>query len=101
MFFGLYNSPATFQAYINDTCHDFINKGWLIIYMNDMLIHLPNNLTLHQKCTKQVFQYLQEQQLTLKLSECSLNSTNIEYLGLFIFPGSIKMDPVKLTTIKE
>ena len=49
MFFGLCNSPATFQAYMNHTFHDFINEGWLIIYMDDMLIHLSDDLVLHQE----------------------------------------------------
>ena len=39
MFFRLCNSLATFQAYMNHTFHDFIDEGWLIIYMDDMLIH--------------------------------------------------------------
>ena len=38
MFFGLYNSPATFQAMMNDIFADMIHKGWLHIYMDDMLI---------------------------------------------------------------
>uniref|UniRef100_A0A0W0GEG0 Reverse transcriptase-rnase h-integrase n=1 Tax=Moniliophthora roreri TaxID=221103 RepID=A0A0W0GEG0_MONRR len=28
MFFGLSNSPATFQAFMNDILSDFINEGW-------------------------------------------------------------------------
>jgi hypothetical protein len=40
MFFGLCNSPATFQAMMNDIFKDMLNKGWLIIYMDDILIYL-------------------------------------------------------------
>ena len=38
MFFGLCNSPATFQAMMNDIFADMIREGWLHIYMDDMLI---------------------------------------------------------------
>ena len=38
MFFGLCNSPATFQAMMNDIFADMICEGWLHIYMDDMLI---------------------------------------------------------------
>ena len=86
---------------MDHTFQDFINEGWLIIYMDDMLIHSSDNLTLHHEQTKQVLQHLQKQRLALKLSKCFSNSTEVEYLGLLIFPGSIKMDPVKLSTIKE
>jgi hypothetical protein len=39
MFFELCNSPATFQAMMNELFQDIINEGWLIIYIDDMLIH--------------------------------------------------------------
>ena len=38
MFFGLSNSPATFQRFMNDLFKDMIAEGWLIVYMDDMLI---------------------------------------------------------------
>ena len=101
MFFGLCNSLATFQAYMNHTFHDFINEGWLIIYMDDMLIHSSNNLALHQERTKHVLQHLHKEHLALKLSKCTFNMTKVEYLGLLISPGFIKMDPTKLEAIKN
>src|SRR5258708_13674021 len=39
MFFGLRNSPATFQAMMDDYFRDMINEVWLVIYMDDILIH--------------------------------------------------------------
>ena len=101
MFFGLCNSPATFQAYMNHTFHDFIDEGWLIIYMDNMLIHLSDDLVLHQERTKRVLERLHEQRLALKLSKCAFNTTEVEYLGLLISPGAIKMDPTKLDAIKN
>jgi hypothetical protein len=38
MFFGLCNSPATFQAYMNQTFQKEIAEGWMIVYMDDILI---------------------------------------------------------------
>ena len=101
MFFGLCNSLATFQAYMNHTFHNFINEGWLITYMDDMLIHSSDDLALYQERTKRVLERLCEQRLTLKLSKCTFNTTEIEYLRLLISPGAIKMDPTKLNAIKH
>ena len=50
MFFGLTNSPTTFQQFMNDSFHDIITEGWLVIYMNDLLIYSPN-FTLHEDQT--------------------------------------------------
>jgi hypothetical protein len=47
MFFGLTNSPATFQAMINDIFKDEIQEGWVSIYMDDILIHTDNNVVKH------------------------------------------------------
>ena len=86
---------------MNHIFQDFINEGWLIIYMDDMLIHSSNDLTLHQERTHHVLNHLQEQSLTLKLSKCAFNTTKVGYLRLLISPGSIKMDPTKLEAIKN
>ena len=45
MFFGLSNSPATFQRFMNDSFKDMIAEGWLIVYMDDMLITASNKQT--------------------------------------------------------
>ena len=38
MFFGLCNSPATFQKMMNEYFWDFLTEGWICIYMDDILI---------------------------------------------------------------
>ena len=38
MFFGLTNSPATFQTMMNDIFHDLILEGIVCIYLDDILI---------------------------------------------------------------
>ncbi len=38
MFFGLCNSPATFQTMMNDILQDFIDRGVVICYMDDILV---------------------------------------------------------------
>ncbi len=52
MFFGLTNSPATFQAMMNEIFRELITEGFVVVYLDDILIftetmeeHTPN----HQK----------------------------------------------------
>ena len=33
MFFSLCNSPATFQAMMNDYFRDYLDEGWVVIYI--------------------------------------------------------------------
>jgi len=39
MFFGLTNSPATFQTIMNTIFRDLIADGSITVYMDDMAIH--------------------------------------------------------------
>ena len=38
MFFGLTNSPATFQTMMNMIFANEMAQGWLTVYMDDMMI---------------------------------------------------------------
>ena len=46
MFFDLNNSSAIFQHFMNDSLWDMIAEGWLVIYIDDLLIFSPNK-TIH------------------------------------------------------
>jgi hypothetical protein len=100
MFFGLCNSPATFQALMDHLFGDFITKGWLIIYMNDLLIHSAGNAE-PQERTEKVLQRLQDNHLYLKLEKCTFAVPEVEYLGMVIKEEHIAMDLTKLTAIDE
>ena len=80
MFFGLCNSPLTFQAMMNDTLKDEIKEGFCIIYMDNILIFAKNKEDL--ECfTKQVLESLQKADLYLKPSKCEFCKMKIEYVS--------------------
>ena len=39
MFFGLTNSPATFQTMMNDIFHELIMEGVVVVYLDDIIIY--------------------------------------------------------------
>ena len=98
MFFRLTNSLAMFQWFINDSFRDMIAEGWLVIYMNDLLIFSPDEET-HCECTKCVLQRMTKLDLHLKLEKCHFATTKVEYLGMIVKPRQLTMDPVKLDGI--
>ena len=55
MFFGLCNSPATFQMMMNNILHPFINCNEAICYMDNILIHSAS-LADHQRITQEILQ---------------------------------------------
>jgi hypothetical protein len=38
MFFGLTNSPATFQAMMDDILHILLDRGTVVVYIDNILI---------------------------------------------------------------
>jgi hypothetical protein len=48
MYFGMTNSPATFQALMNSVFTDLIAKGEVAVYMDDILIYTAELLHHHK-----------------------------------------------------
>ena len=69
MFFGMCNSPATFQSMMDVTFKDLIDKGIIIIYMDDLFL-FTKDLMLLEENTKRVLQRLLENDLYLKPRKC-------------------------------
>lgn len=100
MFFGLCNSPATFQAFMDEIFRMEITANLIIVYMDDILIFSPTLEGL-RKTMRDVLNRLRDNDLYLKPEKCSFEQEQVEYLGLIITPDHIAMDPVKLAGIAE
>src|ERR1700679_929796 len=98
MFFRLTKPPATFQSMMNHLFRELINEGYVTIYMDDILIHTPDDRTLHRRVVNDVLQILANNDLYLKPQKCVFKVMEVEYLGVVIRADSIAMDPVKVPT---
>jgi hypothetical protein len=74
MFFGLTNSPATFQTMMDAIFREEIASGDIIIYMDDILIATTGSLDHHRNMVAHILSKLREHDLFLKLE--SVISTN-------------------------
>jgi len=98
MFFGMTNLPATFQSMMNDYFTDMIAQGWVLIYIDNILIFSKDPKD-HER-TVQVLRQLRENDLFLKPEKCIFNATEVEYIGFIMKPNEISMNLTKLTGIK-
>ena len=73
MFVGFCNAPPTFQAFMNHIFTNMLQEKWLKIYMDDLGIHIKDDVTLYHEHTQQVLQCLHEHGLSIKLSKCVTN----------------------------
>jgi len=100
MFFGMTNSPATFQTMMNDIFQNLIVEGIIVVYLDDILIFTRTEEE-HTKTIRRVLQVLQENKLFLCLEKCEFCKKRIEYLGLVILENKVSMNPVKVTEVRE
>jgi Reverse transcriptase (RNA-dependent DNA polymerase) len=98
MTFGLCNAPTTFQTFMNNIFKDLIDTGQVVIYLDDILV-FTHTTTQLDKLTRQVLEHLECYDLFLKPEKCFFDHTSIEYLGVIITEGQVKMDPAKIDGI--
>ena len=102
MFFGLTNSPATFQMMMNEIYKDTIEKheklGTTIrVYMDDIRIATRTNLLDHTNVVKDILKVAMNYNLYFKLEKCTFHSPSLDYLGVILEKGVTCMDPVKIS----
>jgi hypothetical protein len=106
MFFGLTNSPSTFQEMMNVIYKEVIEKhvarGTIIrIYMDDIAIATSGTRQDHINAVHDVLKVAEQHDLYFKLSKCTFHASSIDYLGVIIEKGMTCMDPVKIAGIKN
>ena len=109
MFFGLTNSPATFQMMMNTIFRKEVAKGWLSVYMDDIAIHSKKrpmeteeqHRQRHKLYVHHVLDKLEKHDLYLKPEKCAFEKDEIDYLGVIIGNGIVKMDPTKLKGVAD
>ena len=69
MFFGLTNSPATFQALMNAIFADLIAEGKVAVYLDDILIW-SSDLPEPRRIVHEVLRRLEEHDLYLRPEKC-------------------------------
>jgi len=69
IYFGLMNSPATFQVMMNDLFWDLINKGDTATFINDILVATDIEKG-HDKLVEEVLKRLEKNDLFVKPEKC-------------------------------
>src|SRR5438034_10306610 len=97
--FGLINTPATFQSYINYALYDLVND-FCIVYLDNILVFSKSKKE-YQKHLELVIKYLYHTELYTNPKKCDFFQSKIKYLGFIINKNGICMDPTHIKTILE
>ena len=80
--FGLTNAPATFQEAMNKLFHPCLRK-FVLVFFNDILVY-SKTWKENMKHLGQVLSLLEENQFYAKMSKCTFDKEEVEYLGHII-----------------
>jgi len=69
MFFGITNSPATFQAMMNKILRDMINKGKVAAFVDNVLVRTETKEG-YNEIVEKVLRRLEENNLYVKPEKC-------------------------------
>jgi len=98
MFFGITNSPAMFQAMMNEILRDMINEGKVAAFVNDVLVGTEMEEG-HDEVVEEVLRRLEENDLYVKPEKCAWKVRKIGFLGVVIRPSGIEMEKEKVDRV--
>jgi len=100
MFFGMTNSPTTFQTMMNKVFQTIIAKGIIVVSLDDILIFTKTEEE-HERAIQRVLEILAEHKLFLRPEKYEFHWRQIEYLRLVILENKVAMDSMKITGVHD
>jgi len=98
MYFGLTNSPATFQTMMNNLFRDLINQGDTATFIDDILVATDTEEG-HDELVEEVLRRLEENDLFVKPEKCKWKIREVEFLGVVIGPKGVEMQKEKVEEV--
>jgi len=99
MFFGLTNSPATFQAMMNDLLRDLVVEEKIAVFIDNMMV-VTEIEEGHDEIVEEVLR-LEENDLFVKPEKCVWKVREVGFLGVIIGEDGIRMEKEKVQGVME
>ena len=100
MFFGLTNSPAIFQAMMNELLRDLINTGKVVAFIDDMILAIEDKEG-HNELVAEIVKRLEENYLYVKPEKYKWKVREVGFLGVVIRPEGIKIEEEKVKGVLD
>jgi len=100
MYFGLCNSPGTFQRMMNSIFWELLYEEVLANYMDDFVIPAKTMDKL-EKQTVMFLKIAERHNLCFKQSKCDFNMEEIPILRVIVGKRQVKMEQEKIKAVKE
>ncbi|MBW0533984.1 hypothetical protein O181_073699 [Austropuccinia psidii MF-1] len=98
MLFGIKNSPSHFQRMMNEIFTDELSEGWLIIYIDDIIV-CSKTWEEHMNRLSRVLKKIQSVTLKISLNKCHFGFQELKELGHVVFGLSLGIDKNKVAAV--
>jgi hypothetical protein len=85
---------------MNKIFADLIREGVVKVHMDDTPVY-TDTIEEHREVNQRVLQILWENKLYLKPEKCKFEKGKIEFLGVIVGNGQVRMDPKKVVVIRD
>jgi len=100
MFFRLTNSPATFQAIINELLRDLINTGKVTAFIDNVIVGTEDEEG-HDELVAEIIKMLEENDIYIKLEKRKWKVRKVGFLRVVIGLEGIKIEEKKVKEVLE
>ena len=100
MFFVLTNSPATFQAMMNDLLRNLVVEEKIVVFINNVMVATETEEG-YNKIVEEVLRRLEENNLFVKLEKCVWKVREVGFLEVIIEKDGVRMEKEKVQGVIE
>ena len=100
MFFGLTNSPATFQAMMNNLLRDLVVEEKVVVFIDDVMVATKTEEE-HDEIVEEVLRRLEENDLFVKPEKYVWKVREVGFLGVIIGENRVRMEKEKVQEVVE
>ena len=100
MFFGLTNSPATFQAMMNDLLRDLVVEEKVAVFIDNIMVATEIKEE-HDEIVEKVLRRLEENDLFVKPEKCVWKVREVGFLEVIIGKDGVRMEKEKVQGVIE
>ena len=97
--FGLTNTPASFQEFINKILVEKLDI-FVIVYLDDIFIYTDDDGDGHIAAVRWVLGQLRKYSLYANLKKCRFHQEEVQFLGYVMSSKGICMEDKKIEAVK-
>ncbi len=97
--FGLSNTPASFQGYINKILAEKLDI-FIVVYWDDILIYSKGLGRPYMNTVRWVLEQLRKHDLYVNLKKCRFHEDEVQFLGFVVSAQRIRMEEKRIEILK-